>query len=381
MFKIATAMTSGDWTHMKICMIEEIANCAYHLTSGLTRKGHKVYVMLDTQRRLDRLLFTHNVPQGAELFWIRPWPIRPRALGLLVPMLRTILRLRPRIIHAQYLWSQFFIGFIAAKLLRIPMVATGHGWEVLQVPNDPIRGRIQKMFLKRTDMVILTADYYHKYMEGLVPSENRVYIPRMIDTDFFRPGIPVDDLLEKYGNRIVTFVARLHKIKTPDKTLRAFRLALDEFPDANLLILGKGEEEQNMKKMVIELKMERSVHFLGEVPNTEIPRYLNASRVEARGFNPATPELGISHLEALACETPVLTYNDYPDVEGMIICLEVPDIAKALRNILRDEKLQKRLGEAGRRYVMKNFSIDAATEMTIRVYQDVLKRRGQNKKG
>lgn len=360
---------------MRVCMVEEIANCAYHLTTGLTRKGHSVVAVLDVKRKLNRLLFTHSVQKGAEVKWIKPWPIRPRAFGLFIPMLLAIIRSRPHIIHVQYLWSQFFIGFIAAKLLGVPIVATGHGWEVLEVPKSRFRGVLQRWFLKRTDMVILTADYYHKHMEGLVAPENRVYIPRMIDTDTFRSGIDADDLINKYGNRIVTFIARLHKIKTPEKTLQAFRIALDEFPDANLLILGIGEEEKNMRNMANELEMVENVHFLGELSNTEIPRYLNASKVEVRGFNPDTPELGISHLEALACETPVLTYNDYSNVGGMIICLEVPEIAENLKNILRDENLRKSLGKAGRKYVMETFGIDAATDMTIRAYHKTLSRR------
>ncbi|MFX1563118.1 MAG: glycosyltransferase [Promethearchaeota archaeon] len=361
---------------MRICIIDEIANCSYHLTNGLTQMGHEVFVLLDVQRRLSRLLFTQKVPPGSELIWIRPLPIRPRALGLFFPMLLAIIRLRPQIIHVQYLWSQFFIGFIASRLLRVPIVATGHGWEVIDVPKERIRGKIQKQFLKRADMIILTAKYYHRFMEDIVPPERRIYIPRMIDTEMFKPGIPCNDITKKYGNHIVTFVARLYKVKTPYKTLKAFRLALDSIPDAHLLILGKGPEEQGMKKMVKDLQMEENVHFLGEVPNTEIPRYLNASKVEVRGFNPLTPELGISHLEALACGTPVLTYNDYPGVQGMVICLEIEEISKALIKILEDEQYQQKLGLAGREYVIKNFSIEAGTHQTIRVYKDLLRKRG-----
>jgi len=356
-------------------MIDEIANCAYHLTTGLTRKGHSVVALIDVKQNLPRLLFTHTVQKGADVKWIKPWPLRPRALGLFIPMLLAIIKSRPHIIHIQYLYTQYFIGFIAAKILGVPIVATGHGWDVLEVPLMRFRGRIQRWFLKRTDMIILTADYYHKYMDGLVAPENRIYVPRMIDTEKFRPGIDADDIIEKYGTKIVTFVARLHKIKTPEKTIQAFRIALDEFPDATLLILGIGAEEDNMKQMVRDLNMVERVHFLGEVANTEIPRYLNASKVEVRGFNPDTPELGISHLEALACETPVITYNDYPDVGGMIICLEVPEIAESLKNILRDETLQKSLGKAGRKYVMDTFDIDAATHKTIQAYYKVLTKK------
>jgi glycosyltransferase involved in cell wall biosynthesis len=200
---------------MKICMISEIANCAYHLTTGLTRKGHEVHVLLDIQRKQSKLLFSHGTPPGSKLSWIRPVPIKPRALGLLVPMLIKILRIRPQVIHAQYLWSHFFIGFIAAKLLRIPLVGTGHGWEVIDVPKSPIRGKIQRLFIKRADMIILTAEYYHKFFKGIIAPNRLVYIPRMIDTDIFRPGIPCEDIIKKYGNRIVTFVARLFKVKTP----------------------------------------------------------------------------------------------------------------------------------------------------------------------
>lgn len=360
---------------MKICMIDEIANCAYHLTTGLARKGHEVHVLLDVQRNIDRLLFTRHVPKGVTLKWIRPLPLRPRALGLFFPLLFAILRIRPDIIHVQYLWSNFFIGFIAAKILGIPIVGTGHGWEVLEVPKEPIRGAIQRWFLKRADMVILTADYYHKSMEGIVPRERLIYIPRMIDTDMFRPGVPVEDLLQKFGNQIVTFVARLFKIKTPYKTIKAFRKTLDRLPDARLLILGIGPEETNMRKAVKDLNMEDHVHFLGELSNTEIPRYLNASKVEARGFNPLTPELGISHLEALACGTPVLTYNDYPNVRGMLILLHVDEIAEAMIKILENEAFQQKLGQEGREYVMENFSIKAGTEKTIHVYKTLLRQR------
>jgi glycosyltransferase involved in cell wall biosynthesis len=130
-----------------------------------------------------------------------------------------------------------------------------------------------------------------------------------------------------------------------------------------------------MKGMVKDLQMEENVHFLGDIPNTEVPRYLNASKVEVRGFNPKTPELGISHLEALACGTPVLTYNDYPDIQGMIICLKVDEIAEALKKILGDQKLQQELGTAGRKYVLENFSVEAGTLQTIKVYQTILRRR------
>jgi glycosyltransferase involved in cell wall biosynthesis len=362
---------------MKIVMIDEIANCAYHLTKGLTQRGHEVLVLLDVNRKLNRLLFTHSVPKGAKVVWIRPFPIGPRAFGLFFPMLFAILRFRPHIIHVQYLWSQFIIGFIAARLLRIPIVGTGHGWEVMDVPKWRIRGTIQRFFLKRADMIILTAEYFFPYMDGVVPPEKLVYIHRMIDTDFFRPAVECDDLIEKYGNHIVTFVARLYKIKTPYKTLKAFREALEEFPDARLLIMGLGPEMEAMKQYVKDHKMDHAVVFLGEVPNTDIPKYFSASKVEVRKFNPLTPDLCISSMEALACGIPLITFIEFENTKGIIVVLKDEDIAEALKNVLRNPEYGKKLGMEGRQYIIENFSIQQGAAKTLKVYEQVLRRRKQ----
>jgi len=362
---------------LRITIVDEIANVAFHLSKGLSSKGHHVTAVLDIARKLPRLLFVHKKLPNVDVKWIKPLPIKPRAFGLALPMIRAIIKSRPHVINVQYLWSQLFISWFAAKLLGVPIIGTGHGWEVLDVPKSRIRGRIQRWFLNRLDRIIVTAEYYKEHLP--VPKEKMVYIPRMIDTDMFRPGIPCDDIIEKYGNHIVTFIARLYPIKTPYKTLDAFRKALDVVPDAHLLILGVGPEYEGMVKHVKELGMEDHVHFLGEVPNTEIPRYLNASKAEVRGFNPETPELGISHLEALACGTPVLTYTDYKDMGGVIVALEVDDIAKHLIRILTDKEFHDELARQGREYVMKNFSIEAATQKTLEIFYEELKKRKSKK--
>ena len=54
--------------------------------------------------------------------------------------------------------------------------------------------------------------------------------------------------------------------------------------------------------------------------------------------------------------------------------MDIPEIAEALKKILRNPSFQKELGKAGRKYVIANFGIDAATDKTLAVYNNVLRK-------
>jgi glycosyltransferase involved in cell wall biosynthesis len=360
---------------MRVCIVDEIANCGFHLAKGLGNRGHKVLVVLDKRRFENRLRFTIETPANVEVKWIEPMNFRPRALGLLFPMIKEIIKFKPQIIHVNYLWSQLFIAQLAAWKLKIPIVGVGHGWEVLVVPHSRIRGVIQKFFLNKVDKIILTADYYLDELDT-VKADKKVFVDRVVDTDSFHPNVDASEIREKYGDKIVTFIARLYKIKTPYTVLRAFRLVVNEIPDAKLLIMGKGPEEEGMKQFVKKLMLEENVHFLGEVPNNEIGKYLNASNVEVRGFQPRIIELGISQREALACGTPIITYYPKGDVAGVIHASNPQNISEAIIKVMTDLDYRRRLSEEARTFVEKNYSLDIGAIRTLKVYEEIFKKRG-----
>jgi len=360
---------------MRICIVEEIANCGFHLAKGLGERGHEVLVLLDRKRYENRLRFVHETPNNVNVKWLTPHPLKPRAFGLAYPLMKEIIQFNPHIIHVNYLWSQLFISQIAAWFLRVPIVGVGHGWEVLIVPHSKIRGFIQRFFLNRVDKVILTAEYYLQELDT-IPEDKKAFIGRVVDTEFFNPDIDASEIIERYGENIITFIARLYKSKSPYTVLYAFRLVIDQIPDANLIIMGKGPERRSMERMVRKLNLDKNVHFLGEVPNPEIKKYLNASKAEVHGFQQRLIEIGISHLESLACGTPIITSYPKKDIPGVIYATDPSNIAQAIIKTIKDRQFQREISRRARENVVKNFSIEKGANETLQLYAEIFKERG-----
>lgn len=74
--------------------------------------------------------------------------------------------------------------------------------------------------------------------------------------------------------------------------------------DVHLLIAGTGELEGELRKQVMDLKIDERVHFLGNLNHDELPKYLWASDIFCR---PSLSEgLGNVFLEAMAVGLPVV---------------------------------------------------------------------------
>jgi glycosyltransferase involved in cell wall biosynthesis len=54
---------------------------------------------------------------------------------------------------------------------------------------------------------------------------------------------------------------------------------------------------------------------------------------------------------------------------------DVPALTEAVRRLLCDEALRRRMGEAGRARILVEFSIDAMVEGNLAVYRQVLEGR------
>jgi glycosyltransferase involved in cell wall biosynthesis len=105
---------------------------------------------------------------------------------------------------------------------------------------------------------------------------------------------------------------------------------------------------------------------------------------------PSTREAqGISLLEAMARGVPVVAsaVGGIPEVvtdgvDGRLVPPGDSDaLADAIVELLRDDELRLRLGEAGRRTVVDQFSIDAQVRSIEAVYDEELARAGVLLKG
>jgi glycosyltransferase involved in cell wall biosynthesis len=122
---------------------------------------------------------------------------------------------------------------------------------------------------------------------------------------------------------------------------------------------------------VRQLHLVDDVHWLGFVPEDELPLWYNAARLFA--FPSFYEGFGLPVLEAMACGTPVITSTaaSLPEVGGKAAALVPPHdtdrIAEEMERVLDDSQLRTEMRAAGRIQASR-FSWRAMTDQTVNAY-------------
>jgi len=122
-------------------------------------------------------------------------------------------------------------------------------------------------------------------------------------------GLIADPLEEKYAEIFkkptVITVGRLTKQKNQGSLIKAFAKAKDQAKDAQLVILGNGELELELKALANDLKVGESVHFFGWQKNPF--KFLKQAKVFV--LSSLWEGLPCVVLEAMACALPIISVD------------------------------------------------------------------------
>lgn len=171
---------------------------------------------------------------------------------------------------------------------------------------------------------------------------------------------------------IIMAAGRLTRQKGFDYLLKAFCKLLSEKISSRLMILGKGEEEENLKGLAEQLNLRDKVEFLGFQQNPY--KYLSHSTLFVlsslyEGFPNVLLEAMALGIPSVATRCP--TGPDEIITEGVDGILVPPAdekaIADAIKKLLLDEDLRKRLSEAGKKRIQ-----DFAVEKIVKQYEDAI---------
>ncbi|MDY3959629.1 glycosyltransferase [Romboutsia timonensis] len=110
------------------------------------------------------------------------------------------------------------------------------------------------------------------------------------------------DIFNSSDNIVIT-AGRLSNQKGQWHLIRAFSEVVKEINNAKLIILGVGEKEEYLRKLIKELKLENNVYLLGHKSNPYV--YLSKSNLFV--FSSLFEGLGNILLEAMACEIPIIS--------------------------------------------------------------------------
>ena len=139
--------------------------------------------------------------------------------------------------------------------------------------NHPKGSRLNKKVLEvlnNVDHVVANSNYTKNLAIDLGVDENRIIV--------INPGVdPVteipkkdlskaEELFKGKKQRLIT-VSRFDKRKNHEKVIMAVRNLKEVYPDIIYTCIGYGDEEDNLKKLVIELNLQEQVKFLKDIPN------------------------------------------------------------------------------------------------------------------
>ena len=163
--------------------------------------------------------------------------------------------------------------------------------------------------------------------------------------------------------------------------LDAFRLVLDKFAKARLIIVGDGPARKDLERHAESLKLAGHVIFLGE--RNDVPDILSAFDVFL--LTSLSEGLPISILEAMAAGRAVVStkVGAIPEVildgeTGLLVPVGNANVmAGALKRILDDKTVMTKMGEAGRKRVKELFSLEHMVKEYESTYRDVLEVRSR----
>ncbi|MDO8667567.1 MAG: glycosyltransferase family 4 protein [bacterium] len=155
--------------------------------------------------------------------------------------------------------------------------------------------------------------------------------------------------------------------------------ALEYLPDnIKLLILGAGPDENSLKSLVKELKLEKRIFFLGHIEHEELPKYLKISDIFIR---PSLSEgLGNSFLEAMASGVPIIGTRvggivDFlrDDETGLFCEVRNPEsIAEKIKIYLANKALTDKIRINARELVIKNYDWDLIAKRMEKIFEKLI---------
>ncbi len=247
--------------------------------------------------------------------------------------------------------------------------------------------KIESFIYRKAAKVTVIAPYMaQKLLKKGVSSKKIQIIPNFVDVDFFAPK-PKDNAFSRKHNLHNKFVVSYAGNMGPGQDLENFiqtARILKTRSDIQFVMMGDGMLRSRLEQSVQGLP---NFTFLPYQPYSLVPQIYSASDLN---LVPQDPKIARSAVPSkvyriMACGRPVLA-TTVPESDlatlvhearcGIVVNPQAPDLlAEAIKqSVSTPERLQK-MGEAGRRYVVANFS----RQFVSAQYENLLKTVVQNK--
>jgi N-acetyl-alpha-D-glucosaminyl L-malate synthase BshA len=355
---------------------------ASELGKALASRGHKIhFISYALPFRLDgfvdNIVFHEVEVSSYPLF---DFPLYTPALASKIVEVARFEKLD--ILHAHYAIPHAISAYLARQILgnnSVKIVTTLHGTDITLVGLEPSYLPVMKFSIEQSDGVTAVSRFLkEKTLTNYNIDKDIQVIPNFIDTHKYMriDATSIRSSFAPQGEKVLAHVSNFRAVKRVTDVIRIFHLVRQRIP-SKLLLIGDGPDRSTCEQLCRELGIFDHVKFLGK--QVELVPLLSAADLF---LIPSQSEsFGLSALEAMACELPVISSSvgGLPELvvhgeTGFIAEIgDVERMAKYATDLLSNDARHTLLAAASRRRAVEMFNLDKIVDQYEAYYNKVLR--------
>lgn len=294
----------------------------------------------------------------------------------------------PHFLEQDIIHSHFGeIGVIASKfkqqglLPNTKLVTSFHGHDIFPYRKEYYQKAYQ-IFHDNVSSLIVNSPYSEELLNDIVGKSSRLsVIPVGLDSNYFRN----QSENKETGEIRIIFIGRLVFLKGADLMIEIFSHIHAKFPNSRLVLIGGGELMENISKLIDMIGIRDSVELKGALNQDEIKNELSSGDVfvypgKTDKIFGASDTQGLVVQEAQSFNLPVVC-SDVGGIRFGMVDGETGFLVKEndlkgfvdkITYLIENPEIRKRMGQAGRDFVKKNFDSAVVGQKLMNVYQTVL---------
>ncbi|NOG76241.1 MAG: glycosyltransferase [Chloroflexi bacterium] len=285
---------------------------------------------------------------------------------------------KPKLIHGWHTFASPYAGLVAKFLGAKSLGGLRDSYRIFWQNSA-----LAYLTLWLTDFLLVNSNSASDNLHDLsgISREKMYVVQNAVEQKIENTRLKVrEELNRSFGLSLekiwIGSLGRLVPKKRYDLLLEIIALLYKEFNEFHFLIIGDGPERSRLERLAVALGISDILTFVGEIP--EASYLLKALDI----FCFASLDEGLPNviMEAAIAGVPVVTWRlPYivellePDSEALLIePRSLCEFKDTLTTLVQFEEVRKKIGNAGRDRMLKDFSVDRYVKNMTKVYEDLL---------
>jgi 1,2-diacylglycerol 3-alpha-glucosyltransferase len=301
------------------------------------------------------------------------------------------------VVHVHHPFLSGRLALQYCRPMRIPIIFTNHTrydlYAQTYLPllpeelSDTFLETYMPLFCSGVDLVISPSAGMAEVLFALGVKTNVEVVPNGVELSRYSASSHVQR--SKFGfkssDTLAVYAGRLAPEKNLDFLLATFCGVAEAVPNAHLLLVGGGPEEERLRQIANKSNTAENIHFTGMVSYEELPDYLAMCDLFVTASMTEVHPLSV--IEAMASGLPCLGIHSVgvgdTIEDGSTGCLARNDpaaFAAKLTLLCTDGQLRKKMGTNARKSSGK-YAIERTTKIMLSHYETLVFESGKQKRG